>query len=145
MLVDHLFKRSCKSLNQWFSTGVPRNPRVPLKALGVPPINELFTGKLKLGVPPKCSIIEEGCRESKRLRNTGLSHSRIKFNQQFFLVLLQFFIDSFAKDMKLIGAIIQSGKTIHLIRKKQIVGTKNTTFLWVKHYHGLCGMQVNEF
>jgi hypothetical protein len=28
-------------LDQWFSTGVPRNPWVPQKALGVPPISEL--------------------------------------------------------------------------------------------------------
>ncbi len=28
------------SLDQWFSTGVPRNPWVPQKALVVPPISE---------------------------------------------------------------------------------------------------------
>jgi len=28
------------SLNQWFSTGVPRNPRVPQKAVWVPPISK---------------------------------------------------------------------------------------------------------
>jgi len=28
------------SLIQWFSTGVPRNPWVPQKAVGVPPISE---------------------------------------------------------------------------------------------------------
>jgi hypothetical protein len=52
---DHSDKR----LHQWFSTGVPRNPWVPQKALGVPPISEfdwylLFTSKMQLGVPPNC-------------------------------------------------------------------------------------------
>jgi len=29
-----------KTLKQWFSTGVPRNPWVPWKTLGVPPISK---------------------------------------------------------------------------------------------------------
>ena len=31
-----------KLVNQWFSTLVPRNPWVPWKSLGVPPISELY-------------------------------------------------------------------------------------------------------
>ena len=65
-------------LSQWFSTGVPRNPRVPWKALRVPPnfwTCCLFTGKLQLGVPPNCSIRKEGCRESKKVENHWSKHS----------------------------------------------------------------------
>ena len=35
-------ERERSRIEQWFSTGVPRNPRVPLKVLGVPRISDLY-------------------------------------------------------------------------------------------------------
>jgi len=59
--------------DQWFSTGVPWNPWVPQKALGVPPISE-FNWYLLVKCSKGCRQIvkkqRKGAANQKRLRNT---------------------------------------------------------------------------
>ena len=70
-------------LKQWFSTGVPRNPWVPWKALGVPPISELDV-YLLVNYSYVCLQIvlqlKKGAANQKRLRTAALDSSDIRFH-----------------------------------------------------------------
>ena len=62
-------------LDQWFSTGVPQNPWVPRKALGVPPISGLDLYFLVYCSKVCCQIVKKprkGAANQKRLRHTVL-------------------------------------------------------------------------
>ena len=90
-----VLKIGSHKIDQWFSTGVPRNPWVPSKALGVTPICELevyvLFRKLQLGLPPNCSSTKEVCCESKRLRNSAIDEQRLK--NKFLINLKLIFLD----------------------------------------------------
>ena len=60
---------------QWFSTGVPRNPWVPWKALWVPPIYEIdvyLVVNSSLGCRQIVLQQRKGAANQKRLRITGI-------------------------------------------------------------------------
>ena len=70
-----LNRRNGLSLDQWFSTGVTRNPLVPRKAQGVPPTYD-FDVYLLVNCSQGCRQIvlkrSKGAANQKRLRNTAL-------------------------------------------------------------------------
>ena len=77
-------------LMQGFSTGVPRNPWVPCKALGVPPISVLDIDLLVNCSWGCCQIVvwlTKGARIKKRLRNTVLMDRGGNKNNLAFLLL----------------------------------------------------------
>jgi len=68
-----------KTIDQWFSTGVPRNPWVPQKALRVPPISELdwyLLVNCSKGCRQIVKKLMKGAANQKRLRNTAIDTSR---------------------------------------------------------------------
>ncbi len=91
------------SLHQWFSNGVPRNPRVPWKALWVIPIPELDWHLLvncKKGWLQIVKILKEGAANQKRLRNTALHFTFFSF-----LFALHFIYCFFAQSPTLLDAV----------------------------------------
>ena len=64
-----------KTMDQWFSTGVPRYPWVPWKALGVPPICKLDVFLLEKYIYGCRQIVlfpREGAANQKRSRTTAI-------------------------------------------------------------------------
>ena len=63
------------TIEEWFSTEVPRNPLVPWKALGVPPISEFnsyFLVNCKQGCRQIVILPKKGTANQKRLKNTEI-------------------------------------------------------------------------
>ena len=69
-------------LDQWFSTGVPRNLRVPQKAVGVPAISKFdwyLLVNCSLGCRQNVIKPRKGSANQKRLRTTDLSKWSSRF------------------------------------------------------------------